>query len=86
MKYFAPLGIFVRQGRRTQDAGRRATKITGGLLHLFTVTIIRFSLHRPFKKKGYSPPLIYVSASLDIKNFTASELLFHIALAREVTP
>ena len=82
MKYFAPLGIFVRQGHRTQ----RYQNITGGLLHLFTVTIIRFSLHRPFKKKGYSPPLIYVSAPLDIKNFTASQLLFHIALARGVTP
>ena len=52
MKYFARLGIFKRKGHRTQ----RYQNITGGLLHLFTVTIIRFSLHRPFKKKGYSPP------------------------------
>ena len=49
--------LYVRDaGRRTQDAGRKATKITGGLLHLFTVTIIRFSLYCPFKKEGNPPP------------------------------
>ena len=51
---FCIFGDFYTSG--TQDAGRKATKITGGLLHLFTVTIIRFSLYCPFKKEGNPAP------------------------------
>ena len=49
MNYFAPLGIFVRQGHRTQSYQNHWRSIEC----LFT--IIRFSLHRPFKKEGNLP-------------------------------
>ena len=53
VKYFASLGIFMRQGRKTQDA-----KLPKSLevYCICSVTIIRFSLYCPFKREGNLPP------------------------------
>ena len=56
-----------------RDAGRKATKITGGLLHLFTVTIIRFSLHRPFKKGDFTGLCLFLKSQKYFLNISLFE-------------
>ena len=68
MKYFASLGIFMRQGRRTQSY-----QITGRLLHLFTVTIIKFSLHRPLKKGDFTGLCLFLKSQKYFLNISLFE-------------